>query len=384
MRMLPQSHASPRPSRSKGSQRVWSIPTPRNALFPTMTAAAVLLGWAAVAFESGSVWVEVTGTTMACLIAAGFLLPPIALMRSRIECTRSPMDCVAGTSAPLTLTSSRPLMLSTQAMRSAGKESIPAVPGSSAVLEIVPQHTGVIRTVSVTAASAYPFGLLWWQRKVYVALPQVLCVAPRLGEPFPGIITYEGDHALNRSSRFAPSTIGELRGVIPYLPGHSRRWVHWLASAHSGSLMVREMEDEDAKPIRVVVALPRDEELADALAARALGTLVELLSCHHFVILCSREDNGLRVEPVRTRQEAGRRLATTLKGSHPLGDEEGVIAGGDHLIPSSTPSEQYGLTRIARELALSKPGREVDDRGDANDPGAVWLQQGQEPVLMIG
>ena len=52
--------------------------------------------------------------------------------------------------------------------------------------------------------------------------------------------------------------IGEPRGVRPYRPGDHRRWVHWPATAHSGELMVREMEGPTAEPVTLEVHLPAD------------------------------------------------------------------------------------------------------------------------------
>ena len=53
------------------------------------------------------------------------------------------------------------------------------------------------------------------------------------------------------------------RGARPYRPGDSRRRVHWPATAHSGELMVREMEGPTAEPVAVVVALPADDDAAE-------------------------------------------------------------------------------------------------------------------------
>src|SRR6202007_2808548 len=78
---------------------------------------------------------------------------------------------------------------------------------------------------------------------------------------------------------------GAIRGVRPYVAGDSRRMVHWPSSAPRGELMVREAERPDEAAQRLEVVLPDNGETGDAVAARALATVLELLAGGAAVIL---------------------------------------------------------------------------------------------------
>lgn len=340
--------------RRPGAER---LPRPSRPLVPLVVAISVMLGWAAVVYETGSVWAEVAGTATACLVLAGFLLPPVELLRARLYCTESPADCVVGGRALFTIRPSRPLVLEVRdALGRAKASERPPVarPGVDATVEIVPEHVGQITSLVLTAATAAPLGLLWWERTFSLPLANPLHVAPTLGDPFTSAITFQADNAGRLAAVTTPSVIGELRGVVPYVPGHSRRWVHWPASAHSGRLMVREMEDENGTPATVVVALPEDPDEADALCGRVLATVVELLAHHHHVVMWSCEPTGARVSPVRSQYEAGRRLAAAERGCHPLQRSPVVTsrqgAGGDAAIRGrrSTPGTRAPAAKWER------------------------------------
>jgi uncharacterized protein (DUF58 family) len=176
--------------------------------------------------------------------------------------------------------------------------------------------------MTIDIASAAPFGLLWWTRRVAVSLPRELVVAPRLGEPVDLPRRYE-DTAGETAAR-TPVSVGEPRGVRPYRPGDHRSWVHWPASAHTGELMVREMEGPTADAVTVEVRLPRDAEAAERVAERALGTVGALLDRGSAVVLATAEAHGPKVAAVVDRRGAGRRLARAV---------------GGHLAPSGRTTE---------------------------------------------
>ncbi len=353
--------ASPAPSRAAGrSASRRRFPRPSRWLLPLLIAVSPMLGWAAVAYETGSVWVEVAGAAAGCMLLAGFLLPPIELLRAKLACTESPIDCVVGHPTVFVVSSSRPLVLSSSRPRVGRKPSestATARPGNDARIEIVSEHVGLITSLSLSAATAAPLGLLWWRRTLSLSIANPVHVVPTLGDPFPSSTTYSGDNAGRLAAVMTPSVVGELRGVVPYVPGHSRRWVHWPASAHSGRLMVREMEDENGTPATVVVALPEDPDDADALCSRVLATVVEMLAHHHHVVMWSCEAAGLRVKPVRSQYEAGRRLAAAARGRHPL-----------------RPPASVG------RAATTLDARSADER---HSPTAKWGQGPQGLVVVI-
>jgi uncharacterized protein (DUF58 family) len=145
---------------------------------------------------------------------------------------------------------------------------------------------------------------------VVVDLPRTLSVAPRLGRPLPlprGWEDTTGGGTLDTSVQ-----IGEPRGVRPYRPGDHRRWVHWPATAHSGELMVREMEGPTAEPVALEIHLPADADAAETMAERAMATVVALVDRGASVLLATTEADGPRTGAVGDRRSAGRRLARAV------------------------------------------------------------------------
>ncbi len=191
-----------------------------------------------------------------------------------------------------------------------GRSPAPGDGPGSDVLTLLPRRRGVVSSVTVDVASAAPFGLMWWTRRLRLTLPSELHVGPKLGPPLT-LPRQEDDHSGNSLHR-SPRDIGEPRGVRPYRPGDSRRWVHWPATAHSGELMVREMEGPTAEPVAVVVTLPTDENEAETVAEQAFGTLVALFDRGTAVILTTTEETGRRTDAVADRRSAGRRLARAV------------------------------------------------------------------------
>jgi uncharacterized protein (DUF58 family) len=178
---------------------------------------------------------------------------------------------------------------------------------------LLPVRHGVHGTVTLDIASAAPFALQWWTRRVHVPLPADLHVSPRCGPP-ERIRTSSSDEAGEVRARPRTDT-GLSRGARPYTPGDNRRLVHWRASAHAGRLMVKELERPSAGPVTVTVDLPADLEAAERVAERALGTVVQLLDRGAPVVLGTVEPSGPVLAPVAERRAAGRRLARAVARS---------------------------------------------------------------------
>jgi uncharacterized protein (DUF58 family) len=164
--------------------------------------------------------------------------------------------------------------------------------------------------VVVDVATAAPFALQWWTRRISLPLPSTLYIAPRRGqridfEPRPH------DRTGDTSARVA-ADLGDPRGARPYRPGDDRRQVHWQAFAHTGELMVRERESPAAEPVSLQVTLPADPDEAERVAERALGTIAYLLDRGAPVLLGTIERSGPIRAPVEDRRSAGRRLAQAL------------------------------------------------------------------------
>jgi uncharacterized protein (DUF58 family) len=294
------------------------------------SAVLVVLGWGVVAHNSGAGWVQALGDVVAGTLLLGIVGPGFVLARSRLRVTAVPTDGTAGLPSEVALSSSSRVRLTP--VEPAGPESFagPAGRGSAADIDtliLVPRRRGVVSAVTVDVASAAPFGLLWWRRRVRLDLPSELHIGPRLGEPVD--LPRREDDLSGDASHRSPRDIGEPRGVRPYRPGDSRRWVHWPATAHSGELMVREMEGPTAEPVVVDVVLPSDEESAEAVAERAFGTLVALFDRGTSVHLTTVEASGPRTGAVADRRTAGRRLARAV-GRPDIARSTGVfVTSGD-------------------------------------------------------
>ena len=180
--------------------------------------------------------------------------------------------------------------------------------------------------MTLDMATAAPFCLQWWTRRVVIPLPTVLHVAPRCGAPI-ALPAPPNEHT-GDSTRQAIAQGGEPRGARPYRAGDNPRHVHWQASAHTGELMVRELERPSAEPVTVIVELPTDPEEAEHVAERALGTAVRLLDRGAPVLLRTTELSGPVVALVGDRRGAGRRLGRAVAGADSGDATEGVVVSG--------------------------------------------------------
>ena len=184
------------------------------------------------------------------------------------------------------------------------------------VVTITPDRRGVVDRVVVELASSAPFGLLWWAREVDVPLPRPLHVAPRFGEPDPVVI--RPDAAPGSAQQRIPSGYGEPRGVRPYQPGDTRRSIHWPATSHVGTLMVREKERQTDDPVVIEVVLPADDGEAESVSERVMATASGFLGRGQPVVMVTTEARGRVARPVYDRVDVGRRLARAVSvGARP-------------------------------------------------------------------
>lgn len=277
---------------------------PEHFAAPAFLAIALLLAWAGVAHASGSGWVQAVGAIAAGVIAVGMIGPGFATRRLRVSATASSRDARAGDTLVVELVSKRALRCTP--LWPLG-ETVLLEPRVAAPVRFTLPTRGVLRTVSVRLATASPLGLLWWSADHVVALPFPVTVAPRTsaGSTRSGEVSSGGEGR----GRRVPSLSGELRGVRPYRSGDSRRRVHWRGSAHTGTLMVRESEQQPDAAVRVVADLPDDPEMAERQAEEAMRTVVALLAAGRRVLLETVEDGRRSCVPVSDRRHAGRRLA---------------------------------------------------------------------------
>jgi uncharacterized protein (DUF58 family) len=296
---------------------------------PVLASMGLLALWATVAHDSGLGWVQGVGALVAGALAVGLVAPGFAVGRVRVTAAGSPTDAVRGSTLHLRLGVSGPAEL--RALDPPGP-AVLASGGGQVLLPCTPGRRGLVDRVTVQVASAAPFGILWWTRPVVVTLARPIAVAPRTGAPDARLVTghpvgREPDGAdpapAARTALGAAAQEGEQRGVRPYAHGDRRHLVHWPATAHTGTLMVRESERAVRATTSVDGTLPKDPQEAENHAARVLGTVVSLLAQGVAVQLATVEGRGPVLDPVVTALDAGRRLARAL----PL-PPAGTPAGG--------------------------------------------------------
>ena len=267
--------------------------------------ASVVLAWWLVAHSSGQGWVQALGDIVAAGILVGLVGPWLVLRRIRVDLVNAPTDTTAGVPFEVELRASRPARLTP--ISPAGRSSST----TAGTLILVAERRGVCHAVELEVATAAPFGMQWWSRRVTLALPHPLFVAPRRGHGG-AAHSPRSDASLRDGGAPRGSSYGDLRAPRPYRPGDSRRMAHWPTTAHTGELMVREMEQPQGPPAEVRVALPPDPVTAETEAGRYLGLVVALLERDVPVLLTTTEHDGTVTAEVADRRDAARRLAAAL------------------------------------------------------------------------
>jgi uncharacterized protein (DUF58 family) len=278
---------------------------------PVAGSVITVLAWAGVAHSSGSGWVQAIGALLAAVLLTGLVAPLFPALRARARCTRSPADGEAGRTVVVTLVTSGPVRI--RPRRPVGpttRAGGPARGRREVEVSLTPAHRGVVDSIAVELASCAPFGILWWAREVEIPLTRPLHVAPRSG-PAADLET-RPDTPPGDAPQRLPSGVGDPRGVRPYQAGDTRRSVHWPATSHVGSLMVREKERSTDDPIVVDLVLPVDPAAAEAEAGRAMTALGHHLARGGPVVLGTDEVDGHTVRAVRDRIDLGRRLARAV------------------------------------------------------------------------
>jgi uncharacterized protein (DUF58 family) len=295
---------------------------------PVAGSIVALGAWAVVAHSSGSGWVQALGAVVAGALITGMLAPALPVLRARIECAASPSDAIAGQPADIVLVTNGPHRLRPRLPSGSEARGTGSPFGRRPVtVTLQPGHRGVLYEIVVELASSAPFGLLWWGRDIVVTLPRPLHVAPRRGVEEP-VATAPYDRAVDGIAPI-PSGLGDPRGVRLYVPGDPRRGMHWPATAHVGSLMVRETERAVEDPVILDVVLPADAAAAEAVCERAKGTGSSWLARGRVVVLRTEEETGRISAAVRDQVELGRRLARARArtGTGPS-EGEGRTEGG--------------------------------------------------------
>ncbi|HEY3810673.1 MAG TPA: DUF58 domain-containing protein, partial [Acidimicrobiales bacterium] len=285
---------------------------PARPLAPMGVSVAGLGAWWLVAHNSGAGWVQALGDVVFGMLVVGIVGPALVLARARIRVVAAPTDGTAG--MPVEVGVEATTRLRVRPAYPPGPDSLVGPVGRhrppDGSVTLLPARRGVFDTITLDIATAAPFALQWWTRRVVVPLPSTLYVAPRRGQPI--ALPRHGQERADESVRRVSADTGEPRGARPYRAGDHRRHVHWRATAHAGELMVREQEQPSGEPVRVEVVLPADLDAAERLAERAVGTVMLLLDRGASVVLATIEPDGPVHAAVADRRAVGRRLARAV------------------------------------------------------------------------
>jgi uncharacterized protein (DUF58 family) len=193
----------------------------------------------------------------------------IELSTSRLLTTTDPLTCtlrVRGARRPIVLApAARP-----KVQRFLVDESAPGM------IVLAPRRRGVVHTLLVDATVTGPIGLVECARRLRVPLSTSVTIGPA---PLP----FELDWPHPRAVSFGlsePAPVGDelYRTVRPYVRGDSRRRVHWKASAHEGTLMVKESDGTGVASVRIILQLDGPGAAAEVAVARAGWTAREALA----------------------------------------------------------------------------------------------------------
>jgi len=300
------------------------LPRPTKVVGPIVGTVVALVAFAAVAHNSGSGWVQAMGSLLAGFAVAGLGGPGLACARLRVSVVTNPTDATASQPLEIEVATTAPARV--EAVAPHGQAT--TIGAGTGRVRLVPARRGPLLWVTLEVASAAPFGLLWWHKRVVVPLARPLWVAPVPGPPDAAMLSHPTAQAELDRHRPRDARVGEPRGVRPYAAGDPQRLVHWPATAHRGELMVREAERPEAAVPGVRVVLPDDGPEGDAVAGRGLGTVVTLLTRSSPVMLATTERDGPRHEAVYTRADAARRLARAVSA----GAARAVSAGAARAV----------------------------------------------------
>jgi uncharacterized protein (DUF58 family) len=278
-----------------------------------IAAGVLVIGlWWLVAHNAGSGWVQVLGDLVFGALLIGIGGPFVVVSRARVGVHRAPADGIAGLSLVVDVQSRSRVRV--RPVDPPGPEVFVGPVGrwgaADTAVTLQPLHRGVHRSVTFDIASAAPFALQWWTKRVQVTLPAALHVSPRCG-PAQRVPLRPEDGTGELLDR-PRADEGLPRGARPYVPGDPRRLVHWRATAHVGQLMVQELEQPAADPVTITVELPAEAEAAERVAEGALGSVVRLLHDGRPVVLGTTEQSGPVLAAVADRRTAGRRLARAV------------------------------------------------------------------------
>jgi uncharacterized protein (DUF58 family) len=207
-----------------------------------------------------------------------------------------------------------------------------AAPG---LVVLAPGRRGVVHTLLLDAVVTGPIGLVECGQRMRVPLGNSITVGPT---PLPHDVVWPRPRAAHFGlSESTPIGDEVYRSVRPYVRGDSRRRVHWKASAHHGSLMVKESDGTGLVSLRIVLQLDAPGSGAEVALARAAFVAREALARGWATELVTVQP---RVMPVAEPGPLGSPFR-----SPPV--ELAPALGPTHVVARAIASERAALTTLA-------------------------------------
>ncbi len=153
---------------------------------------------------------------------------------------------------------------------------------------------GWIRLEYVRAETLFPFGL-FLKRALYPVDASIL-----VGPPIKPLSLRFIDELVSEGQGLALPRRGhgtQLYNLRLYQPGDDSRAIHWMTTARTSQLIVRETEAEDQRRITIILSTTAPDD-ADVLFERSVTLVASLLSqlskrSYPLRVIVGREDSGL-------------------------------------------------------------------------------------------
>jgi uncharacterized protein (DUF58 family) len=271
--------------------------------------------WAAIVIDAVLVWRAMR------TVAVELAVPPLVTTADPLPCTVR----VTGARRPLTLApAARP---NVQRFLIEGPD-----PG---LLTLAPRRRGLVHSLMVDATVTGPLGLLDCARRIRIALLRSAVVGPEIA-PHP--VPFPRPRAVNFGlTESAPVGDDLFRTVRPYVRGDSRRRVHWKASAHHGSLMIKESDGTGIATLRIIVQLDGPGADSESAVARAARVATDSLARGWWTELVT-------IQPRTVPMAAPAGLGSPFSAP-PL--DLAPALGPTHVVTRRVDSEQAVLTTLA-------------------------------------
>lgn len=275
---------------------------------------------------TGSGWLVVLVALSLGVIAVGILGPIFSLRTVAVD-VEAPTDALAGRPFDIRFrveTRSRVHVTSVEPVGTTVSAS-----GGTGDLRVIAARRGLLHEVAIEVRSGAPFGLAWATRRIELALPHPIEVAPRVTPArLPAAVSVARPGEEHRGSRQGQGET--VRTVREYSVGDPIRLMHWPATARSDQPIVKELESPDAPLLTVRVDLNTNADEAERRASVAAGLVQAGLAAGRPVALHTAEAGGPHAGFVGSMLEAGRRLARATHGPLPASTESAgttIVAG---------------------------------------------------------